>query len=67
MELLNKIEGVGIPNGYHRIVITVINKSSNRQYKAFAYVKHRKNIDIIQYELNDEYMHDPRYILAQNR
>ena len=30
LELLNEIEGVGIPNGYHPIVIMVIYKSSNR-------------------------------------
>lgn len=67
LTLLDRMEGVGLPEGYRRICIAVAEPASEASVDAWTFAKDRTAIPIIHSEPIAEYAHDPRYVSPAQR
>jgi gamma-glutamylaminecyclotransferase len=67
LALLDHLEGIGQPNGYHRAEITIDFLPAKRTMTAMAYLKHRNRIANIIEVLDGEYPFDPAYVVPSAR
>ena len=64
---LDRLEGVGVPNGYRRISIDVSGTEGRPPFPAWTYVKDRNAIEAIHSPPMAEYALDPRYVVPAER
>lgn len=65
--LLDELEGIGHPLGYHRSTIEIDFLPAKRTMAAFTYLKHRNRISSIIEVLGDAYPFDPDYVIPSER
>lgn len=63
---LDALESVGKDKGYQRVKIEVLTKNGEVKV-AEAYMKYRKELDVIHNQLTLKYNKDPRYIMPSLR
>lgn len=62
LALLDRMEGVGRPEGYRRICVAVAGPQGQTALDAWTFVKDRAAITVIHSATMAEYRHDPRYV-----
>lgn len=67
LALLDRMEGVGRPEGYHRICVAVARPDDEIALDAWTFVKDRAAIAVIHSAAMVEYGHDPRYVDPEKR
>ena len=67
LALLDRMEGVGQPEGYRRICVAVAEPNCETGMDAWTFVKDRAAIAVIHSAAMAEYRHDPRYVDPETR
>ena len=67
LALLDRMEGVGQPEGYRRTCVAVAEPNCGTAMDAWTFVKDRAAIAVIHSAAMAEYRHDPRYVDPETR
>ena len=67
LALLDRMEGVGRPEGYRRICVAVAGPQGQTALDAWTFVKDRAAIAVIHSAAMAEYRHDSRYVEPEKR